>query len=111
MFLYYDRLEGVEAHTVRARRARLGRPAGPEQHPGDLGPEAPSLAEEPARDVNSLAVLVARTVAGLQGSEPGPPLPRRVRIQPRRPSLLQPRRLRPTDGERRSRDPWVDRRG
>src|SRR5947207_954023 len=29
-FLYYDRLEGVEAHTVRARRARPGRSAGPE---------------------------------------------------------------------------------
>jgi hypothetical protein len=37
----------------------------------DLEPEAPPVAEEPARDVNSLAVLVAQTVAGLQGSASG----------------------------------------
>jgi len=75
-FLYYDRLEGVEAHTVRARRARSGRTAGPEQHLVELQavepePEAPPVAEEPARDVDSLAVLVAQTVAGLQGSASG----------------------------------------
>ncbi len=70
-FLYYDRLEGVEAHTVRARRARPGRPAGPEQRPVEPEPEAPPVAEEPARDVDSVAVLVAQTVAGLQGSASG----------------------------------------
>src|SRR5689334_13688430 len=75
-FLYYDRLEGVEAHAGRARRARPGRPAGPEQSPVELEPvqlepEAPPVAEEPARDVDSLAVLVAQTVAGLQGSASG----------------------------------------
>ena len=70
-FLYYDRLEGVEAHTVRARRARPGRSAGPEQRPVEPEPEAPPVAEEPARDVDSLAVLVAQTVAGLQGSASG----------------------------------------
>jgi uncharacterized protein (TIGR00288 family) len=67
-FLYYDRLEGVEAQAVRARGGRPGRPAGPGQQPVDLEPEAAPVAEEPARDVNSLAVLVAQTVAGLQGA-------------------------------------------
>jgi uncharacterized protein (TIGR00288 family) len=71
-FLYYDRLEGVEAHTVRARRARPGRPAGPDpQHPVESAPEAPPATDERARDINSLAVLVAQTVAGLQGSASG----------------------------------------
>lgn len=70
-FLYYDRLEGVEAHAVRARRARPGRAAGPEQHRAELEPDATPAADEPARDVNSLAVLVAQTVAGLQGSAGG----------------------------------------
>jgi uncharacterized protein (TIGR00288 family) len=70
-FLYYDRLEGVEAPAARTRRARSGRGAGPQQQPVELEPEAPPVAEEAARDVNSLAVLVAQTVAGLQGSASG----------------------------------------
>jgi uncharacterized protein (TIGR00288 family) len=69
-FLYYDRLEGVEAHTVRASRGRPGSPAEPEQAV-ELEPEAPPVAEEPARDVNGLAVLVAQTLAGLQGNTSG----------------------------------------
>ena len=55
-FLYYDRLEGVE---VRA----AGPPA--------KAQEAPPAAETPARDVDSLATLVAQTVAGLENSSSG----------------------------------------
>lgn len=70
-FLYYDRLEGVEAHAVRARRARPTRPATPEHvEPQRVEPE-PVPAEETAHDVNALAVLVAQTVAGLQGNASG----------------------------------------
>ena len=75
-FLYYDRLEGVEGQAVRARRARPARAAAqqhvePEQvEPGRTEPEA-APAEEPARDVNALAVLVAQTVAGIQGNASG----------------------------------------
>ncbi|MEV0155168.1 NYN domain-containing protein [Micromonospora sp. NPDC050686] len=65
-FLYYDRLEGVEIPPARERRARPAR--GAQQL--EREPEAPA-AEEPARDVDSLAVLVAQTVAGLQGSSGG----------------------------------------
>ncbi|HEY2794233.1 MAG TPA: NYN domain-containing protein [Micromonosporaceae bacterium] len=50
-FLYYDRLEGVEQQRPTA-------PTTPE----------PAAAESPARDIDSLSVLVAQTVAGLQGS-------------------------------------------
>ena len=65
-FLYYDRLEGVEIHSTRTRRGRPVRPSGSE-----LEPETPPAAEEPARDADTLAVLVAQTVAGLQGSASG----------------------------------------
>ncbi len=77
-FLYYDRLEGVEGQAVLARRTRPARPVAPEH----VEPEAPSVepdraepetvpADEPARDVNDLAVLVAQTVAGIQGNASG----------------------------------------
>ncbi|MEJ3743903.1 PIN domain-containing protein [Actinomycetes bacterium KLBMP 9797] len=72
-FLYYDRLEGVDIPSGRGAR---GRPAPvPEPSPRrveqvEQEPE-PQPAEEPARDVDSLAVLVAQTVAGLQGSASG----------------------------------------
>ncbi len=75
-FLYYDRLEGVEGRAVQARRARPVRPAAPEHaepeqvEPERTEPEA-APAEEPARDVNGLAVLVAQTVAGIQGNASG----------------------------------------
>jgi uncharacterized protein (TIGR00288 family) len=64
-FLFYDRLEGVDIAPERARRSRPARPAEPEPAP------PPAADEEPARDVDSLAVLVAQTVAGLQGSSSG----------------------------------------
>jgi uncharacterized protein (TIGR00288 family) len=64
-FLYYDRLEGVDIQPERGRRTRPARPAEPEP-----APQQPA-ADEAARDVDSLAVLVAQTVAGLQGSSSG----------------------------------------
>ncbi|MGR6319510.1 NYN domain-containing protein [Micromonospora soli] len=72
-FLYYDRLEGVDIPPAAGRRARPARPAEPEpQQPAEPQPEpAPAAEEEPVRDVDSLAVLVAQTVAGLQGSSGG----------------------------------------
>lgn len=78
-FLYYDRLEGVDVLPVRGRRGRpAARPTEPQQ-PGQVDrepvepvePERPPAAEEPARDADALAVLVAQTVAGLQGSSDG----------------------------------------
>jgi uncharacterized protein (TIGR00288 family) len=71
-FLYYDRLEGVEGQAVRARRSRPARPAAPDVEPQRIEPEPEAApAEEPARDVNGLAVLVAQTVAGIQGNASG----------------------------------------
>ncbi|MDG4808935.1 NYN domain-containing protein [Micromonospora sp. WMMD1120] len=69
-FLYYDRLEGVDIPPARAQR-RPARPTGPDQRPAE--PEADRLPEheEPGRDVDSIAVQVAQTVAGLQGSANG----------------------------------------
>ncbi|MFR9778586.1 NYN domain-containing protein [Micromonospora sp. MS34] len=72
-FLYYDRLEGVEVPPPAARRGRAARPAVPEA-PSEVEtqPEVPPAEEEEAaRDVDRLAVLVAQTVAGLQGSSSG----------------------------------------
>jgi hypothetical protein len=70
-FLYYDRLEGVDIPAVPTRRGRAARPAGPEQRPVEQEPEAHQAVEEPARDADTLAVVVAQTVAGLQGSSSG----------------------------------------
>ena len=71
-FLYYDRLEGVEIPPrVPGAAARPGRPA-PEPQPVGAGARAPAgRPRNPARDVDTLAVLVAQTVAGLQGSSSG----------------------------------------
>ncbi|WP_432828025.1 NYN domain-containing protein [Dactylosporangium sp. CA-092794] len=63
-FLYYDRLEGVEVPAARARGSRPGRAVEPE-------PEKAPPPAEPVRDGDELAVLVAQTVAGLQGSSGG----------------------------------------
>jgi len=66
-FLYYDRLEGVEAPPVKTRRSRA--------KAAEPAPPAPVVEEEPAakdaRDVDALAGLVAQTVAGLQRSSDG----------------------------------------
>ncbi|MDG4798163.1 NYN domain-containing protein [Micromonospora sp. WMMD1082] len=73
-FLYYDRLEGVDILPTRGRRARPARLPEPQPQPAEqveqLEPEAPPVVE-PARDVDALAVLVAQTVAGLQGGSGG----------------------------------------
>ena len=64
-FLYYDRLEGVEIPPARAPRSRTPQPvAVPEVEP-------PPVADQPARDVDTLAATVAQTVAGLQQSSSG----------------------------------------
>ncbi|GIG92266.1 NYN domain-containing protein [Plantactinospora endophytica] len=78
-FLYYDRLEGVDIPSARGRRGRPARLPGPETPQVEQGqrveleqqPEPPQGIEEPVRDVDTLAELVAQTVAGLQGSSSG----------------------------------------
>jgi uncharacterized LabA/DUF88 family protein len=68
-FLYYDRLEGVEIPPARIRR---GRPVNPAESEPQLVVQEPQPATEaPVRDVDTLAVLVAQTVAGLQRSSSG----------------------------------------
>ncbi|WP_030489324.1 PIN domain-containing protein [Micromonospora chokoriensis] len=73
-FLYYDRLEGVDIPPARGRRARPAtRQTGAEQRPAEPEREVDRRPEgdEPERDVDALAVLVAQSVAGLQGSANG----------------------------------------
>jgi uncharacterized protein (TIGR00288 family) len=74
-FLYYDRLEGVDIPPVRARHARPARQTGPDQRSTEPEQQRESeeqpAGEEPGRDVDTLAVQVAQTVAGLQGSASG----------------------------------------
>ncbi|MFG3640975.1 NYN domain-containing protein [Micromonospora sp. NPDC047762] len=73
-FLYYDRLEGVDIPPARGRRARPAtRQAGAEQRPPEPEQELERRTQdaEPDRDVDALAVLVAQSVAGLQGSANG----------------------------------------
>jgi hypothetical protein len=75
-FLYYDRLEGVEI-PPKPVRVRAARPAAdPERRPeprSEPQPEPQPVveAEAPSRDVDTLAALVAQTVAGLQRSSGG----------------------------------------
>ncbi|MFD6682150.1 NYN domain-containing protein [Micromonospora parva] len=75
-FLYYDRLEGVDIPPTRGGRARPAtRQAGVEQRPPEPEQEQevdrrPQEAE-PDRDADTLAVQVAQSVAGLQGSANG----------------------------------------
>jgi uncharacterized protein (TIGR00288 family) len=66
-FLYYDRLEGVEIPPAHIRRSRPTTPA----QTVTAEPESPPAPEAPARDVDTLAALVAQTVAGLQRSSSG----------------------------------------
>ncbi|BCJ76262.1 hypothetical protein CS0771_58060 [Catellatospora sp. IY07-71] len=74
-FLYYDRLEGVEIRPARSRGGRTPTAAArqPETAPPPLEQEVEPVAapEGPGRDADALAVLVAQTVAGLQGSSGG----------------------------------------
>jgi uncharacterized protein (TIGR00288 family) len=75
-FLFYDRLEGVEIPAPRSRRGRAAG-AAPAQETPAAGPQAPETpapepAAAPAGDLDSLAALVAQTVAGLQQSSSGP---------------------------------------
>jgi uncharacterized protein (TIGR00288 family) len=70
-FLYYDRLEGVEVPAARTRGGGRGaRPVEADQRRAEPAPVDPPPAE-PGRDDDALAVLVAQTVAGLQGSSGG----------------------------------------
>ncbi|WP_027342040.1 PIN domain-containing protein [Hamadaea tsunoensis] len=73
-FLYYDRLEGVEIPPARTRTTRPARAAEPAAPAPAAEPEVEVHAEEDtnARDIDSLAVSVAQTVAGMQGSSGGP---------------------------------------
>jgi uncharacterized protein (TIGR00288 family) len=73
-FLYYDRLEGVEIRPARTRTARPSRPVEPETPPAAAEPEADLAtgAESTERDIDAVAVTVAQTVAGMQGSSGGP---------------------------------------
>ncbi|MGK5741033.1 NYN domain-containing protein [Micromonospora sp. URMC 103] len=68
-FLFYDRLEGVDIPPPRARANRPARQPEPRQALPE--PEPQPEAEEPTRDVDTLAAFVAQTVAGLQGSSGG----------------------------------------
>ena len=68
-FLYYDRLEGVEVPPARARQTRPVSP--PEAEPQPVVPEPQPTPSETVRDVDTLAALVAQTVAGLQSSSSG----------------------------------------
>ena len=70
-FLFYDRLEGVEIPPTRTRRSRPARSADAEPQPIEPGPEPQPAADASTRDLDTLAVLVAQTVAGLQGSSSG----------------------------------------
>jgi uncharacterized protein (TIGR00288 family) len=70
-FLYYDRLEGVEVPPARTRRGRPARPPETEPHRMEEEPEPLTAADASPRDVDALDVLVAQTVAGLQGSSGG----------------------------------------
>jgi uncharacterized protein (TIGR00288 family) len=70
-FLYYDRLEGVDIPPAPARREHAARVPAADQQPAGREPEAQPAVEERARDADMVAVLVAQTVAGLQGSSSG----------------------------------------
>ncbi|WP_344499502.1 NYN domain-containing protein [Dactylosporangium maewongense] len=72
-FLYYDRLEGVDARSGRPRGGGRTARATPEPEPRRTKP-VPEPEPEPVPevgDVDELAVIVAQTVAGLQGSSGG----------------------------------------
>jgi uncharacterized protein (TIGR00288 family) len=71
-FLYYDRLEGVDIRPARTRGGRTAKPAETTPPPATASePEPQASADTSAREIDALAVLVAQTVAGLQGSSSG----------------------------------------
>jgi hypothetical protein len=80
-FLYYDRLEGVEVPPARPRRGRSTRAQAPEPQPTPQETEAQETEAQDteasptedvaARDIETLAGLVAQTVAGMQHSSGG----------------------------------------
>jgi uncharacterized LabA/DUF88 family protein len=70
-FLFYDRLEGVEAPPVPVRRGRPARDPASRRVQPEPEPEAEPPAEPAAGDIDKLAVLAAQTVAGLQRSSSG----------------------------------------
>ncbi|TDB73003.1 PIN domain-containing protein [Micromonospora sp. KC723] len=79
-FLYYDRLEGVDLPPARGRRGRPARlPDAPAQAEQELE-RAPAAEEERVRDVDALAVVVAQTVAGLQGGAGGTVTASRLKV-------------------------------
>ncbi len=71
-FLYYDRLEGVEIPPARTRRAAAAAPP-PQPEPPAVAREAEPQTppDETTPDVDTLAAVVAQTVAGLQRSSGG----------------------------------------
>jgi NYN domain/OST-HTH/LOTUS domain len=71
-FLYYDRLEGVDIRPARTRGGRTAKPAETTPPPATASePQPQTSADTSAREIDALAVLVAQTVAGLQGSSSG----------------------------------------
>jgi hypothetical protein len=70
-FLYYDRLEGVEIPPARTRRGRPSSIPQPEPLPVVQEPEPQPVPDAPARDMDTLAALIAQNVAGLQRSSSG----------------------------------------
>ncbi len=75
-FLYYDRLEGVEVPLVAVSGRTRPHAASPAPAPVAEPAAEPVLEPEPepapVRDVDSLAALVAQTVAGLERTSSGP---------------------------------------
>jgi uncharacterized protein (TIGR00288 family) len=69
-FLYYDRLEGVDVPAPATRADRPARRAAPPSVEPE--PEPAAAGGEAQPDFDALAVLVAQTLAGLQGSSSGP---------------------------------------
>ncbi|WP_129669692.1 PIN domain-containing protein [Phytoactinopolyspora endophytica] len=75
-FLYYDRLEGIEVPVASSEKRRPRRALEPVPEPAEPEPESePESDADPVAtdsgDVDTLAVLVAQTVAGLQQSSSG----------------------------------------
>ncbi|MCA2217181.1 PIN domain-containing protein [Jidongwangia harbinensis] len=75
-FLFYDRLDGVEVPPSRPRRSRPAAAApvlvpakAVEPVPAEPAPEP--VVDAPARDLDTLATLVAQTVSGMQRSASG----------------------------------------